>query len=635
VKTISLKKVAVVAVASLGFGLLSVVPAQAAFSSFYVHAKSVSGGLVECAQTLTSSASTTITSGGGVCLSDALTPAGTGIWTDEDGFIGTIVSNTTAGGGTVATIAAASPSQAAAAASWYKGTIATTTVASGIVANAINGMTVSAGAAGAFNIRGDDVFTTDGGAKASIGGQIISSAANTLRITDNGIILPFTAPVAAGTYNVAIQVKDAENYSATDQIMNFTLTVTANPATTYGSTTVTKATGTEDAAGVVYGSASYSGTAAATFTVSQKDLVGNALATANTQAMTVALSGVGSLAGVASGATPSSVYQGYAAGTANAQTVSVFGDGRAGKATITVAVNGATVSTKTVVLYGAVATITPTLNYAIGRSGGYEAGLLTKAGTTNTAVTSGTNDGLQSAGSLTQTAIAVALKDSAGNNVPVVPSSVTSSNAAVLIGGIKTSFIDDGTSDYTAGFGVVHMTYATAATSKSGDTATLTINYQNAGGALITATPLTIKIGGTIATESIAFDKTTYAAGEAMVITRTAKDSAGNPVYDGAAAPAITFSKAVGGTAPAASVYVGGTKSSKTSTGVQTVFAPATSGSFSMNATSGNAAGSALTASATVTDANAGLLTQIDALNAKIVALNALIAKIMKKLGVK
>jgi hypothetical protein len=42
-----------------------------------------------------------------------------------------------------------------------------------------------------------------------------------------------------------------------------------------------------------------------------------------------------------------------------------------------------------------------------------------------------------------------------------------------------------------------------------------------------------------------------------------------------------------------------------------------------------------LTASASVTDANAGLLTQIDALNAKIVALNALIAKIMKKLGVK
>jgi hypothetical protein len=58
-----------------------------------------------------------------------------------------------------------------------------------------------------------------------------------------------------------------------------------------------------------------------------------------------------------------------------------------------------------------------------------------------------------------------------------------------------------------------------------------------------------------------------------------------------------------------------------------------------MNGTTGasdaNLPGTAITTAVTVTDANSGLLTQIDALNAKIVALNALIAKIMKKLGVK
>jgi len=140
-------------------------------------------------------------------------------------------------------------------------------------------------------------------------------------------------------------------------------------------------------------------------------------------------------------------------------------------------------------------------------------------------------------------------------------------------------------------------------------------------------------IGGSVSTETITFDKTSYAPGEAMVVTITAKDSSGNPVYDGAASPAISFSKAVGGTAPAASVYSAGKKS--TSATAPTVFAPAISGAFQALATSGNAAGSAISASATVTDANAGLLTQIDALNAKIVALNALIAKIMKKLGVK
>jgi hypothetical protein len=65
------------------------------------------------------------------------------------------------------------------------------------------------------------------------------------------------------------------------------------------------------------------------------------------------------------------------------------------------------------------------------------------------------------------------------------------------------------------------------------------------------------------------------------------------------------------------------------------VFAPSVSGSFDAYMTSGNTAGDRVSATATVSDANAGLLTQIDALNAKIVALNALIAKIMKKLGVK
>jgi hypothetical protein len=118
-----------------------------------------------------------------------------------------------------------------------------------------------------------------------------------------------------------------------------------------------------------------------------------------------------------------------------------------------------------------------------------------------------------------------------------------------------------------------------------------------------------------------------------MVITRTCKDVAGNPCADGTAADKVVFSKAVGGTAPVASFYVGGKKA--TSATAPSVFAPALGGAFTAQMTSGNAAGDTVKASSSVTDANAGLLTQIDALNAKIVALNALIAKIMKKLGVK
>jgi len=118
-----------------------------------------------------------------------------------------------------------------------------------------------------------------------------------------------------------------------------------------------------------------------------------------------------------------------------------------------------------------------------------------------------------------------------------------------------------------------------------------------------------------------------------MVITLTCKDTSGNACADEVASPAVTFTKAIGGTAPAASTYTAGKKATSSTT--PTVFAPAVAGAFSANATSSNAAKSAITASSSVTDGNAALLTQIDALNAKVVALNALIAKIMKKLGVK
>jgi hypothetical protein len=69
-------------------------------------------------------------------------------------------------------------------------------------------------------------------------------------------------------------------------------------------------------------------------------------------------------------------------------------------------------------------------------------------------------------------------------------------------------------------------------------------------------------------------------------------------------------------------------------------FAPLTGGPVSalvgVEAALATAVGaSSITASATISDPNSVLMTQIDALNAKIVALNALIAKIMKKLGVK
>jgi hypothetical protein len=120
-----------------------------------------------------------------------------------------------------------------------------------------------------------------------------------------------------------------------------------------------------------------------------------------------------------------------------------------------------------------------------------------------------------------------------------------------------------------------------------------------------------------------------------MVITRTAKDSAGNPVADGTASPAVSFSKAVGGTAPTSGFYSGGTSASSTTAAKAAVFAPTVPGAFSVLATTGATGGATITASSSVTDANASIATSIASLNAKIVALNALIAKIMKRLNIR
>jgi hypothetical protein len=188
----------------------------------------------------------------------------------------------------------------------------------------------------------------------------------------------------------------------------------------------------------------------------------------------------------------------------------------------------------------------------------------------------------------------------------------------------------------SGGVGFYNCLVTSASGAASGNTATLTVRTVDPADATkFLTSDVKYTIGGTATTgsEVLSFDKLTYAPGEAMIITRTGKDSSGNPVHDGLASPAVTFNKSVGGTAPAAGTYVKGVSASSTSAATATVFAPVTPGSFIATATAAN--GATITATATVTDANAAVLTQIDALNAKIVALNALIAKIMKKLGVK
>jgi len=308
--------------------------------------------------------------------------------------------------------------------------------------------------------------------------------------------------------------------------------------------------------------------------------------------------------------------------------VHVSGDNSSGVGTVTVTVTDPVTAVKTsvgtfkVTFYSTtVATLTATQNYAnIGASTVHGCSSTTCTGTT------------YSTGSAGKPAVLIVAKDSSGIVIPGLTLTATSSDASTIASS-TVGIVNESVSDAN-GLGYYNASVTGAPGAVSGKTATVTYSYTNSDATKISSAAVTFTIGGTtIVTETLSLDKTAYAPGEGMVVTRTAKDSAGNAVADGTASPAVTFSKSVGGTAPAASVYVAG--KSATSATAPTVFAPAIGGAFTAQMTGGDAALTVRTASATVTDANAGLLTQIDALNAKIVALNALIAKIMKKLGVK
>ena len=301
--------------------------------------------------------------------------------------------------------------------------------------------------------------------------------------------------------------------------------------------------------------------------------------------------------------------------------INIAADGTSGTTTIKVYQGTTLLATKTMYFYGTVATLTATQNLKVARASATGAALGTSDGT-----------GLAATTAALTPAVVIVAKDAAGVVVPGLTITGLSSDVTVISSSTVAQAVGTTSTTGAAGPGTYLASVTSAVSGTSGKSATVTFRTLKSDGTYISAAALTFTLGGSVATgtESISFDKTAYAPGEAMTVTVTAKDSAGNPVFDGSTSPTLTASKSVGGSLPSGFYKSGVVKNT-----ANTLFAPALGGSFSVNATSGNDAETKITASSSVTDANAGLLTQIDALNAKIVALNALIAKIMKKLGVK
>ena len=591
-KTISLKKVSAVAVASLGFGLMSVVPVQAASLPIWVDTATTVGGVAITANTstVTRTLNTDVDS---AAVASITAPAGAEVvFVVKSGvaFLTTDIIDLSING---VVVASRSPLTAATTATLAARTMPTPSVTTTYTYS----LKVYANATGAAGTQ----RTTAG---------IISD-------------IPVSVTVVAATgfsVSTSSAFVGAQNLTAAE--------AQALTATTQDEIRVSSAIGTN----------------AAMIGVKINNTSGTAYLGGGTLDIQV-ISGPGLVRAIAS--TEAYVTQGDAtvrastlslAAGVSAANIAVTADGTSGKSQIQIrlldSVTGAVLGTlplKTVYFFGIPATVTVAQTFK------YVAGNGAASGCSDAATC------IETTFALTPIAV-ITVKDANGNVVPnAAVSGVTSDGTVIAASAVagstaKTETVGGAAACAAAtptgscnGLGTYLASVTGTAGAASGKTATVTYRALVSGTTFVTATPVTYTIGGAVATETLALGKSSYSPGEAMTVTRTAKDSAGNIPADGQTANGVTFSKPQGGTAPGVSFYVSGVKTS----GASSLFAPVAGGAFNALMTSSVDGVTVITASASVTDANAALLTQIDALNAKIVALNALIAKIMKKLGVK
>ena len=255
--------------------------------------------------------------------------------------------------------------------------------------------------------------------------------------------------------------------------------------------------------------------------------------------------------------------------TNNAGSVSVWADGSAGEATITISVGTVVLGSKVVTFVGAPATATVTQYLKVAKAG-------TQLGATPSTV-DGTNDLTTFA---LKPAFAVEVTDANGNYVAAgaTVKMVSSDSTAIVVGTCAEN------STYSGNF---ECSVSGAVAAVSGASATVTFSVYNAATLAydIVGTPLTFSVGGAIAATTVTLDKASYSPGEAMVLTVVSTDSKGNAAYDGQAVyAAISSNKSLGGALPATTKYIVGGKYASSATS-PSLFAPAVDGSFEVRGT--------------------------------------------------
>jgi hypothetical protein len=566
------KRIALTAIAALGFGMLSVAPSSAVVTS---HTLTIDAA----ADTITLGESATAT----------LTHQFVNLGSAQDSVVlrAIVTSSNAASAGTI----------------YLSVTDSYTSTANDATAANSPDYTFGGAATGARAAAPTTEFVTTnfGTARESI--TISDGTAD----RNNGTILQLKlySPAAAGTYTISVYTQTssagAALVAATPSV-TWTVTVTEPTRTATASSTVTLRQGDQSTTapfgGTAEGTDSQTIMAATALTTdvtpefTLQTIQKSAISTNTAQeSYTVLVSGEAYVSQSSATARPTAntgtkyLTVAHTSSSTVASEVFVWSTGTAGTATITVTTaSGLLLATKTVTFYGDVATLavsTSLYQNKIIRAGGYSSG----------------------------TAFFVTAKDAAGNAVQDVDPVVVSSDVSVITGGTCT----DASSGVSDGTHACSLTSAVGST--SGKTATITIRTPDPAVATATAaagpwltTTYTVTLGGSVATEVITLDKTSYGPSEYMIVTVTAKDASGNPVWDGATAPTLSSNKALGGTITL-TTYRGGVATSaavSATTGLVTndknLGAPASSGSFMISGLSTNATATPISVTGTVGD---------------------------------
>ena len=586
------KRIALVAVAALGLGVLSSVPSQAVTSNMSLTVTNGTAGLTN-ARTDSSNAATIRVSGlfGLTADSAIVSVAFKSVTGTTSAVVGIRLADTntpTANSTLIDTIAANTSTAAGAAtqaAGFVYGVNNSQSITDSQAVNSITGSATAAGGAGYFRIRGGATNTF---ADATWYVQMDSAASTRTAGTWTGIA---TVTWFSGSTFI-------ENTISKEFTITIAAAASASTAVSAAQSTAVLSQGTADAGSSVDSSVSIpataSSTAGAVVLVTLRNASGVAVALESiTATTTLGTIGNGTVQG-------RSVTM---AASAGANTLQIRADGSAGTATISISTPTVTFTTKTVVFYAT----TPT------------SGVATKRANT---LAIGSNAG----------AITAVFKDANGNVIGGNTSVYAFSDALTVVSDTSTACTYDS----------ANSRHTCSLTGLSSGTANVTIGTVSKS--VVSAAVAVTVSAAAPATLKMAWNKASYAPGEKAYLSVWAVDSAGKAVgsrtIPNLTASGISTTAGFSGTgqpipnsttsfALAPKIADTDGLDSLEPVFLYTVYMPSAGGTVSVSATGGTSLPTAgqttVTATATVTDSGAAALAAVTALATTVASLKTLI----------